>query len=202
MSKQETLDKWVPKPNAKKRSRAVVYDFDNTLFQSPGRETGEPAYLEGTGTRWPYSGWWGRLETLTPPIVPDPIPESMWITATLEAYLADRVRADTNCYLMTGRPAKTRHRVKEILATKGLVFDEYYFRGSANRPGHGDTLEIKLDNIRLDIIHPGLTVLEIWEDRPEHTSRFCDEAKRWRAGYGHLERVVVHDVLTGLHLEF
>jgi len=192
MSKEQTLQKWLPR----KRPRAIVYDFDGTLFDSPGREKGEIAYLEGTGKLWPFSGWWGRIETLLPPIVPDPIPESMWIADTVAAYRADRAREDTNCYLMTGRPAKTRRRVQEILDTQNISFDESYYRGMKGQPQFGDTIEIKLRLIRDEIIHPALEVLEIYEDRPEHTSRFCNEAKRWKL------QVFIHDILTGKTIEF
>jgi hypothetical protein len=206
MSKHDTLNKWMPKvnppPQRRKRLRASIYDFDGTILRSPDRPEGEVTYKEATGTPWPFSGWWGRLETLMPPLVPHPIPEEMWIADTVAAYHADRLREDTNVYLMTGRPAKTRHRVKEILETKGMVFDEYYFRGMKGQPQHGDTLDIKLSLIRSEVIHDGLQVLEIWEDRPEHTSRFCTEARRWKGQYDHLEKVIVHDILTGNHNEF
>jgi hypothetical protein len=207
MSKEQTLSKWLPGAeaprNVRKRSRASIYDFDGTLFRSPDRPEGEVLYLEKTGNLWPFSGWWGRIETLQPPLVPDPIPEEMWISETLAAYKADRAREDTNCYLMTGRPAKIRHRVKEILAVKELIFDEYYFRGMKGYPQHGDTFEIKIELIEREIVHSDLEVLEIWEDRPEHTSRFCMMAKRWKGRYGnHLKKVIVHDVLFQKHNEF
>lgn len=200
--KEDTLQKWLPRPAVKKQSRAVIYDFDGTLFRSPSREEGEPLYLEKTGNLWPYSGWWGRLETLMPPIVADPIPEELWIADTVAAHKADRVREDTNVYLMTGRPAKVRHRVKEILEAGGLHFDEYYFRGMKGYPQHGDTLEIKLHLIQTEIVHPGLEQLEIWEDRPEHTSRFCTEARRYKGKFKHLTKVIIHDVLTAQKYEF
>ena len=49
MSTEQTLQKWIP--DAKKTTLAV-YDFDNTLFDSPSREAGEAKYLLETGKIW------------------------------------------------------------------------------------------------------------------------------------------------------
>lgn len=202
MGIDETLAKWMPQPSGPRRKRrAVIYDFDNTLWQSHGRETGEPLYLEKTGQKWPHSGWWGRVETLMPPFVIDPITEDYFVADVLAAYRVDRAEQNTNCYLMTGRPAKMRHRVRQLLDAAGVTFDDYYFRGMKGQPGHGDTLEIKLDLIQHQIIHPALEVLEIWEDRPEHASRFMTEARRWKGKFD-LQKIVVHEVLTNEHHEF
>lgn len=177
------------------KKRAVIYDFDDTLFKSPTRDIGEIAYLEGTGKIFPFAGWWGRIETLLPPIVPDPIPDSMWVESTLIAYYKDNQREDTNLYLMTGRPYKTSYRIKEILATKNLIFDDYFFRGMKGQKG-SDTLEIKLNLIKEKIIHPNLEILEIHEDRQEHISIFCNEAKKWK------HKTLIHDVLNQKTMEF
>lgn len=177
--------------------RAVIYDFDSTLFHSHTREVGEPLYKEKMGSPWPHNGWWGRVETLMPPFVTDPVTEEYFIADTLANFRKDRADKDTSVYLMTGRPAKMARRIKEILGAVGCVFDDYYFRGMKGASQHGDTLDIKLHMIADQIIHPRLQTLEIWEDRPEHTSEFCSAAKRWLSKYKHLENVIVHDVPTG-----
>lgn len=195
MSNEQTLQKWLPKS---KRRRAVIYDFDNTLFQSPTKEVGEPLYQQHHGTPWPHRGWWGRVETLMPPIVSDPITEEHFVRSVLDAYRVDRQCENTNVYLMTGRPFKLEKRIREILAAVNCTFDEYFYRGQKDAPNFGDTFDIKTHLIRNRIVHPGLETLEIWEDRPEHMVKFCAEAKRWKSNFDrHLEKVVVHDVLTG-----
>lgn len=195
MSKSQTLDKWMPQSESlSPKKRCVIYDFDGTLFLSPDRESGEVLYLEGTGSTWPYQGWWGRIESLMPPVVPDPIPHDLLVASTVEAYRKDCADTDTNLVLMTGRPFKARKRVQEILDHFDLKFHAYHYRGMKGQKGR-DTLEIKLNIIESELLHPKLEILEIWEDRPEHTSAFLDHAKRrWR----HLS-VVVHDVLAGTH---
>lgn len=195
MSKQQTLEKWLsPKPRNRKR-RLVIYDFDGTLFNSPDREAGELAYLEATGQTLPFPGWWGRLESLSPPIVPE-IPGEEWlIPGTIAAYREDAKDENSELCLMTGRPFKNRKRVIAICDNFDLKFHHYYFRGQPGQKGR-DTLEIKANFIEGDLIHGELAVLEIWEDRPEHTSAFCGLAKRWKAKFQHLSEVIVHDVMT------
>lgn len=203
-SKEKWLD--VPKPLfCNGRRRACIYDFDGTLFRSPDREGGEVSYLEATGKLWPFDGWFGRIETLQAPVVPDPIPEAMFIDETIAAYRKDRADKGTWTILMTGRPSKKPfpQRIKEILLTKQIEFDEYYFRGMRGLPHGSNTIDIKLDLIATRILHPKLEILEIWEDRPEHSSRFMDEARRWKSAWKKtLEKVVIHDVPAGTTNEF
>lgn len=45
-----------------------VFDFDGTLVSTPGPEKGRVEYQKHTGKRWPHSGWWGRAESLEPPL--------------------------------------------------------------------------------------------------------------------------------------
>lgn len=196
MSKQQTLEKWLPKARPR-RSRVVVFDFDGTLFNSPDREAGELAFLEATGQTFPFPGWWGRIESLMPPVIPEKPGEEWLIPGPVAAYREDAKDKNTELILMTGRPFKNRKRVLEICGCFDLLFHEHYFRGQPGQQGR-DTLEIKSNFIQNDLIHPGLSVLEIWEDRPEHVSAFLDLAKRWKSKYrNHLEKVVVHDATNG-----
>jgi hypothetical protein len=199
MSKQQTLEKWLPKPRNRK-NRLVIYDFDGTLFNSPDREAGELSYLEATGNTLPFPGWWGRLESLSPPIVPEKPGEEWLIADTITAYREDFKDEETELVLMTGRPFKNRKRVIAICEHFDLIFHGHYFRGQPGQKGR-DTLEIKSNFITEDLMHEGLTVLEIWEDRPEHTSAFFTLAKRWKSKFTHLERIVIHDVLQGTSIE-
>lgn len=166
--------------------RLVVFDFDGTLFRSPDRVAGSAAYLAATGTPWPHAGWWGRVETLLPPVVADPA--GLFIENTVAACRRDRLDKNTRLVFMTGRPVRCRQAVLDILAVPGLVFDDYYFRGM---PGerHKDTLDIKIDIIENKLLRPGLEAVEIWEDRPEHVAGFRAAGRRWK-----LKNFTVHDV--------
>jgi hypothetical protein len=201
MSKAQTLEKWLPKPKSNK-SRIVIFDFDNTIFNSLNREQGETVYFEATGKMLPFPGWWGRMESMSPPIVPE-IPGPEWyIPETLAGYKEDAKDPNADLVLMTGRPFKHRKRVIFLCQNQGMEFHHHYFRGQPNQRGR-DTFEIKTNFIQDDLIHPELKILEIWEDRPEHTSAFMDLAKKWKSKYrNHLEQVIIHDVLLKTTLEF
>jgi hypothetical protein len=179
------------------KKRAVIYDFDGTIFNSPDREKGELTYLEATGELFPYQGWWGRPETLLPPIVPEFPGEEWLIKETIENYKKDALdQENTELILMTGRPYKNRKRIIAICNHFGLFFHKYYFRGMKGQKGR-DTFEIKINIIKQDVIKERLTTLELWEDRQEHVSGFLNHAKKWRTEYQHLEKIIVHDVLGG-----
>jgi hypothetical protein len=196
MSQNLTQRKWL-----QQKPHCAIFDFDSTLFNSPDKETGELLYLEGTGELWPHAGWWGRIESLLPPVVPDPVPIDLFIEETILGY-KEAVKNKAQLVLMTGRPFRTRRRVEEILKSRDLVFDNYFYRGMKGQTGR-NTLEIKTNIILNELIHPSLEVLEIWEDRPEHTSEFMTLAKKLKSKYSnHLTKVIVHDVPTKLHYEF
>lgn len=200
MSQKQTLNKWLPKPKNKNRKpRMVIYDFDDTLFVSPDREVGEVAYLEATGQMFPFGGWWGRPESLMPPVVPEKPGLEWYVQHTIDAYRKDFEDEETECILMTGRPFKIRKRVIELCENQALKFDDYYFRGQPGSKGR-DTLEIKSNFITEDLMHQGLRIVEIHEDRPEHVSGFLDLAKRMKKKFDHLEKILVHDVvLKNIH---
>ena len=201
MSEKLTLKKWLPPDKPKNRkSRVVIYDFDGTIFKSPHREQGETVYFEYTGQMLPFPGWWGRIETLMPPIVPQN-PELDWyIESTINAFRKDSKDSETECVLMTGRPFKIRKRVIEICENQNLKFDAHYFRGQPGSKGR-DTLEIKNNLIVEHVVHQGLKVIEIHEDRPEHVSGFIDIFKRLKREFKQLEKILVHDVVLSVSHE-
>ena len=89
-----------------------VYDFDGTLFRSPGA----PASWRGA--------WWSHLQSLTPPEVPAfPGPE-WWNQPTLESLRRSLARSNTVVALLTGRKRSVfSARVHELLEQQGLDFD-------------------------------------------------------------------------------
>lgn len=175
------------------KNRAVVYDFDGTIFNSPSRDMGENV-AEKMGFKLPYKGWWGRLESLMPPFVPEHPDESWLMPEVYEAYQNDEKNENTELILLTGRPIKLKQRVTQICDSFNLFFHRYYFRGMKGQTGF-DTLEIKSNIISQDIISKELTILEIWEDRHEHVHAFCEYALFWKQMYPNLEKIIIHDVL-------
>ena len=178
------------------KTRIVIYDFDGTIFHSPEREEGETSYFNATGEFYPYAGWWGRNETLTPPIVPETPDTSWYLEETVESCKADFIREDTEVILMTGRPYKLRHRILELCEHANLKFDRHFFKGQPGQKGT-DTFDVKRNFIQDHILHPNLKFLEIWEDRPEHVSNFVNISKYWKSKqHKYLDQITIHDVKT------
>jgi len=133
----------------------AIFDFDGTLFATPDR----PAW-------WPWQGFWGRVESLSPPYVPERPPGDWWVPVVVSA--AKKAIADPNTYvvLLTGRPTKLAQRVKELLTQQGLRFDEYLFS-----PGDS-TLPMKLGAIDRLVQQLQPNHVTMWEDRSEHIGDF------------------------------
>ena len=105
-----------------------VFDFDGTLVNTPGREEAERLYLAVTGVPWPHIGFYGRPESLVPPVFPEVPDESF---AVQEVAKICRAGECDLSILMTGRPYKLRKRVLAICEALDLKFHESYFRGQA-----------------------------------------------------------------------
>jgi len=141
--------------------RIAIFDFDGTLFRSPER----PEW-------WPHQGFWGRLETLSPPYVPER-PSAEWYVGTVVA-AAKAALSDPKAHacLLTGRIPKFEKRVRELLANVGIRFDEMHFAAGSS------TLPFKLGIIeRLAEKFPEATTIEMWEDRQEHIGSFEQKIK-------------------------
>jgi hypothetical protein len=171
------------------KNRLVIYDFDGTLFDSPDREKGHRIYRAATNSDFPFQGWWGRPESLLPPIVPQEPDEKWFIKSTIQVYKNDAADENTSVILMTGRPVKMRQRVKQILDSQKLKFDAYFFSGQKNSKGT-DTGEIKLNYI-LELLEPKYKTLELWEDRPSQIDFFIENLPK----SCNLEKIIVHDAV-------
>ena len=109
---------------AKTYTRLAMFDFDGTLFRS---WEATPDWWDGTPLdKGPYS-FFVRPESLDEPCVPDNPPSSFWINKTVRE--AVRATQDRNVVtvLITGRIGVHKKRVLELLKSKGIQFDHYYF---------------------------------------------------------------------------
>lgn len=177
------------------KTRSIIYDFDGTIFKSPTKEEGEITYMKETGNKFPYKNWWGRTETLLPPIVPE-IPDLEWfIKETVESYRENEKDSNNELILMTGRHVKHAERIKSICDTHNLKFHKYFFRGMQGEVGK-NTGEIKRNIILNKILHPDLKILEIYEDRPEHIDAFQSFAEKLKEDFKFIEKIIIHSVLS------
>ena len=144
------------------------FDFDGTLVYTPGREQAERDYLAATGKPWPHIGFYGRPESLIPPVFPD-VPEESHAVA--DVIKVCREGTPDLRILMTGRPYKMRQRVLDICGHLGLQFDETYFRGQRDCNNSGDTFDFK-KGVLQKLLILNVKELEMWEDREDHYIAF------------------------------
>lgn len=193
-----------------------VFDFDGTLFRNPlNTPENLRKYEEAKGIPWVIDkqmsreltkkfrrfipmrrGWYGRPETLEPPLVPHPAPSSMFLPEPCAAFLASKADPEVITLLLTGRHLGLKNHVLRIANDGGLVniqrkyskdgelycavCDEnvtcIFLGENGPRPKRtkpSTTLPWKLWILEqyLDL-NSELEILEIWEDRAEHVEEF------------------------------
>ena len=174
------------------QTKLVVFDFDGTLVNPPSPdktliegmtclEYYDKWLIENNLPKRKFSGWWGRTETLRPPIfgkfendvfVPS---KELLNQELVEIHKEYYSNSGNLVILMTGRhvgmklPNK-KHVCREILDAYGLEFDEYHynFGGKPTLTFKCETLDKILDEV------PTIKEVEIYEDRMEHVSTFWD----------------------------
>jgi hypothetical protein len=198
----------------KKYTKLFFKDFDGTMVYTPSPDylyEGLPAtayydqWLSSRGLpKRKWMGWWGRTETLMPPLFGQVDEQGTWtvpehllnkeLAALHEEHLADE---DALNVLATGRHFKMKHPdtkehvVKEILDRYGIKFDRYHYV-SAGQP----TLTFKC-MLMESILREFETIrhIEIWEDREQHTSKFWEFIK-WLKKQGRIDDGYVHQIPT------
>lgn len=178
-----------------------VFDFDGTLFDSPpDTPENRSRYENHAGLPWliddetarrltkekgfrvgPRRGWWGRWETLSPPLVPDPAPLSWFFKPVCDLLLASKQDPEAATVVLTGRHKKLKPLVVRILAQGNLLDAEADERCSVHclgeRFGDGQPPSETFPWKRYALEHltagmKSLKKVEIWEDRGEHVELF------------------------------
>eukprot|EP00051_Salpingoeca_urceolata_P020519 m.308832 g.308832 ORF g.308832 m.308832 type:complete len:1714 (-) comp19634_c2_seq15:115-5256(-) len=140
-----------------------VFDFDGTLFDTPGRETGIAMYEEATGKPWPYQGFVSHRESLEPPMIVHPGP-------LLPLFRAYHGRHGSLTVVLTGRLEALRAQVESVCYAAGVFPDELLLRP---KDPSKTTSEFKMAAVR-DLLarHPGVTTLRLWDDLPANLAAF------------------------------
>lgn len=167
-----------------------VFDFDGTLVRTPGPVEGKARYQAETGQKW-KGGWWGRKESLAPPIVPSPCP-SEYVIHTVFNELEEVITHSETAVgvVVTGRIKPLRSNVLRILddicvASKNdtvpegrsfLMHDAVF----THPGGRMTTLEYKQALFHMLLTEEPLSKspvseLHIWEDRKEHAEVFATD---------------------------
>lgn len=143
-------------------------------------------------------GWWGRKETLHPPIF-EPTTERLnqTVAQTFKQFKDD---PSTYVVVMTGRVANAGDRIKEILNAYHIHADEYFFQGQKDiakdprYPRIQDTFAYKAFVIKHRLMSPEIQVVEIFDDREDHIPKFLQLGKDLKQNWPKLQNVIIHDV--------
>ena len=150
-------------------NKIIIFDFDGTLFHTPTDIEGKKIWLEKTGLVWPYTGWWGKAETLNTDIFYVPINQYV-----LSKYKEAKADPEAYVVLLTGRLQKVanmRKNVETILAQHGLEFDEVHL-------SWGETFRFKTRMMESLMSKFKVDDLIMYDDRHAHIVKF----KEWSIG--------------------
>lgn len=206
-----------------------IFDFDGTLARTPC-DTVENHKIYEDHHKIPWlinktlsrelsnksgkfvgmrSGWWGRQETLEPPLVPNPAPDHMFIKETCDALIASKSNPECITVIMTGRHAGLKRNVLRILDNAKLVkvkktqdgydvIDEdvtCWFLGENGPFGSKvsqkptATFPWKSWIIEQYLLNYDISKVVIWEDRVEHVEAFLglNESLGWEFVVNHVK---------------
>jgi hypothetical protein len=146
--------------------KLISFDFDKTLCFTPEPNEGKVIFKSVTGLDWPYSGWWGRKETLDLNIFQIPVNPYVY-----RDYL--KYQSDENAFIIlaTGRLSKMKSEVENVLIHNNLSFDEVHCN-----PGM-DTYLFKTRLFESLIRKHKPDVFVMYDDRQEHLVKFSQWAK-------------------------
>lgn len=148
-----------------------IFDFDGTLFDSPGSPAG-----------YPGKGWWDAPESLLPPCVPKRPSSGMFLGKAKSALKRSMSDPDRYPVVVTGRRELHRRRLVELLQAGGLQPEELFLN-----PG-SVTAAYKVGVLRYltKMMRPQIRKVEVWEDNTENLRALQREAGRLGIGFeGH-----------------
>lgn len=192
-----------------------IFDLDGTLWKNPV-DTPETRkqYEKATGIPWaiskslskelsakhgrfigPRQGWYGRVETMQPPLCPDPLTPEWFITETVEALRKSTADSSRATVIMTGRHAGMAQAVYRVIHDGKLAQVEKVGNGTfrwtdpkvqlfllgndgpaiklAQGPKPQETFPWKKWIINQFVaLWTDLEEIHIWEDRDEHVVSF------------------------------
>ena len=146
-----------------------IFDFDGTLFGSPGPISTYKGRSQG--------GWWADSVSLSSPCVPE-IPDMSWWNTPIVALASKSISSpNTLTILMTGRSNQNgalRFRVAELLQQANLNFDRVYLKTG----DYSSTMAFKVATISAILDrNPDITEMHIWDDRHNHLPSFIEAAE-------------------------
>lgn len=146
-----------------------VFDFDGTLVDTglPHAPEGRPSkdeYERITKEKWPFTGWWGRKESLSTDIF-----DFKSIDSNKQSFNQEIKNNKTLTLIITGRLNKLRPDVINVLKKTGYKINDNNVFCNNN----DDTLVFKKNKLD-DLLdeYPSIKYVELWDDRDEHIASF------------------------------
>jgi hypothetical protein len=132
--------------------RLAVFDFDGTLMDTPMPDTGKLQWEEKMGKPYPFSGWWGRPESLDLQVFDiKPFP------SVLAQLKKEVVTPGTYVLILTSRMEKLRPEVQAVLDANKIKVDKLDMKRAEGNKG--------TKVLRYVQQLPDLKVINVYEDR-------------------------------------
>lgn len=143
------------------------FDFDGTLFLTPGKEEGSKLYKKITGKEYPHEGWAGRPESLLPEY-------NIQINPKIVPYLKKALNnPKAKNFLLTNRNSKLENQIKQILKVNNIEFDGYLFKTGDQSKSH------RIEKTFED--YPDAKIINVYDDK---TNELYDIDKKFKSKYG------------------
>ena len=163
-----------------------VFDFDGTLVRTPlDTPENRRKYEKAKGLPWVINkelsrklsakhrkhvgmrrGWFGRRETLEPPLVPDPTPVSLFVQEVCDEFRQSKADSDALTLLLTGRHAGIMAQVLRICSDGKLI--------EVKRKG------VKDGKLYIDNIDPNVVCLFMGQNGPDPQGTKPNETLPWK----------------------
>lgn len=136
-----------------------IFDFDGTLFHTPGPAEGRKQYQEMTGTPWPYEGWLSKIQSLQSPL-------HVHAGPSLKEYFDHKDRACSMSVLLTARIEDLREAVKSITLENGMSFGRFMLKPTTRSRYSGDVNKYKRNYVNsLLKAFPSVKEVKFWDDQ-------------------------------------
>lgn len=161
------MDRLSKKPAVERgKKRLHIFDFDQTMFQSPG-----PGPEVPKGEREKF---WHDPESLGAENVPESPNENWYVRHVVDAFRRAQKDPDAYVAVVTGRSEPLRDRVEELLEHMGLEPDELVLKKKKEPTAQYKIREMK----RILEDHPEVKKIHFYEDREHHLKEFQEAAEK------------------------
>ena len=137
--------------------RLNFYDFDGTLFNTEGKETGIPHWESVFGTKYPHIGWISKDESLALELDIKPI------YPTLEMYNKLKTPDSINV-LLSDRLPKMKSSIDNNLKKYNIEMNQYLFNSGPH----------KVDRLKEFILNFDVYEINLFDDKPSVIEKFIE----------------------------